>query len=107
MDHVYGSGLPARGSSLKHVTGGIYIPRFRNVTELGNGFIRAYLEAPGFGAGYENSAGKGHWNRRCSPNAWGRKENYVEIDHDRVDEWGIPALRIRAPRRFPLKHSIP
>ena len=28
-----------------------------------------------------------------------RKENYVEIDRDRVDAWGIPMLRINAEYR--------
>ena len=41
---------------------------------------------------------KGKWNLSIS--AWceclPRRENYVEIDGDRVDAWGVPILKIHA-----------
>jgi choline dehydrogenase-like flavoprotein len=87
---------------------GIYIPRFRNVKEKStNGFIRGYgyqggstpsfaFGAPGFGAEFKDAVRKGFYG--ISIAMWGeclaRKENYVEIDRNRVDAWGIPALKI-------------
>jgi choline dehydrogenase-like flavoprotein len=89
---------------------GIYIPRFRNVKENNtNGFIRGYgyqggsspgfdMGAAGFGAAYKDAVRNGHWNINIS--AWceclPRRENYVEIDRDRVDAWGVPILKIHA-----------
>ena len=89
---------------------GIYVPRFRNVKESAtNGFIRGYgyqgggspgfdTGAPGFGAAYKDAVRKGKWNLSIS--AWceclPRRENYVEIDGDRVDAWGVPILKIHA-----------
>src|SRR5579872_5582995 len=89
---------------------GIYIPRFRNVKDsVTNGFIRGYgyqggsspsftMNAPGFGASFKEAVRAGHWNINiqafceCLP----RKENYVELDKDRVDAWGIPVLKMHA-----------
>jgi len=87
---------------------GIYIPRFRNVKEKEtNGFIRGYgyqggstpsfdYGAPGFGKSYKEAVHKGFW--RMQIGAWGeclpRKENFVEIDKDKKDVYGIPVLKI-------------
>lgn len=89
---------------------GIYIPRFRNVKEsTTNGFIRGYgyqggsspaflMDAPGFGASYKEAVRSGFWSidilAFCECLA--RKENYVEIDRDRVDAWGVPVLKMHA-----------
>ncbi|MBL8174072.1 MAG: GMC family oxidoreductase [Bryobacterales bacterium] len=118
MDHIYQGGasgimpqLEAKPwAGMPRRPNGIYIPRFRNIQEKEtNGFIRGYgyqggsspsfsMGAPGFGAAYKDAVRKGFWG--ISINLWGeclaRKENYVEIDKNKVDAWGIPALRISA-----------
>jgi choline dehydrogenase-like flavoprotein len=118
MDHIYGGGAAGEMPMLEakpwagppRRPNGIYVPRFRNVTERStNGFIRGYgyqggstpgfdLGAPGFGAKYKEAVRKGHWgiNLGLWAECLARKENYVEIDRDRVDAWGIPVLRIHA-----------
>jgi choline dehydrogenase-like flavoprotein len=118
MDHIYGGGAAGvmPGIEAKPWAGppqrpnGIYVPRFRNVTEKSTkGMIRGYgyqggsnpqftMSRPGFGAKYKEAVRVGEWG--VDLGAWceclARKENYVEIDKSRVDEWGIPVLRIRA-----------
>jgi choline dehydrogenase-like flavoprotein len=95
------SGAPARPN-------GIYIPRFRNVTEKEtNGFIRGYgyqggcspsfdFGAPGIGAQYKEAVRNGHWGMRLNlyTECLARKENRVEIDRSRTDAWGIPILKM-------------
>lgn len=117
MDHIYGggaagdlTGIPAKpwfGPPRR--PNGIYIPRFRNVTEkTTNGFIRGYgyqggsspsfnMGAPGFGAEFKNAVREeGSWDTHIS--LWGeclaRRENYVEIDKNTVDAWGVPVLKV-------------
>lgn len=122
MDNVCGSG--ARGTmpiadakpwiGMPKRPNGIYVPRFRNVTEkVTQGpkgkFIRGYgyqggswpsydFGAPGYGKAYKDGVHKGSWY--ASFGVWGeslaRKENFVEIDKERKDAWGIPVLRISA-----------
>lgn len=116
MDHIYQGGASGTMASLeaKPWAGmprrptGIYIPRFRNVSQKStNGFIRGYgyqggsspafdFNAPGFGASYKDEVRKGRWN--ISISLWGeclpRKENAVEIDKTRVDAWGVPVLKV-------------
>ncbi len=116
MDHIYQGGangimpmLEAKPwAGMPRRPNGIYIPRFRNVKEkTTNGFIRGYgyqggstpsfaYNAPGFGASYKDAVRKGFWN--ISIGLWGeclaRKENYVEIDRNRTDAWGIPVLKV-------------
>jgi choline dehydrogenase-like flavoprotein len=118
MDHIYGGGAGGAmpGLEAKPWAGpprrpnGIYVPRFRNVKEkTTNGFIRGYgyqggsapefnFGAPGFGASYKQAIRQGDWH--IGLGLWAeclaRKENYVEIDPDRVDAWGIPVLKITA-----------
>lgn len=119
MDHIYQGGasgtmpmLEARAwAGPPRRPNGIYIPRFRNVKEkMTNGFIRGYgyqggsspnfnFGAPGFGASYKEAVRTtGNWGINIT--AWAeclpRKENYVEIDKNKVDAWGIPALKINA-----------
>ncbi len=95
------SGAPARPN-------GIYIPRFRNVTEKEtNGFIRGYgyqggctpsfnFAAPGIGASYKNAVRDGYWGMRLNlyTECLARKENRVEIDRSRTDAWGVPILKM-------------
>jgi choline dehydrogenase-like flavoprotein len=115
MDHIYSGG--AQGTMPNVETkpwagaprrpNGIYIPRFRNLTQPStNGFIRGYgyqggsvpafnMGAPGFGAEYKEAVRAGMYGINIG--LWGeclaRKENRVEIDKDRVDAWGIPVLK--------------
>ena len=117
MDHIYGGGAAGEMPMLRanpwygppRRPNGIYVPRFRNVKETTtNGFIRGYgyqggsspqyaMNAPGFGADFKKAVREqGKWFTslgvwaECLP----RYENYVEIDKDKTDAWGIPTLRI-------------
>jgi choline dehydrogenase-like flavoprotein len=116
MDHIYQGGASGRMPNLEakpwagppRRPNGIYIPRFRNVKEKNtNGFIRGYgyqggsspsfdFGAKGIGAAYKDAVRKGFWS--IGIGMWGeclaRKENFVEIDRDRVDAWGIPVLKV-------------
>lgn len=117
MDHIYGGGAAGEMPMLRanpwygppRRPNGIYIPRFRNLKEKEtSGFIRGYgyqggsspqfaFDAPGFGADFKNAVReKGKWSINLG--VWGeclaRHENYVEIDKDTVDAWGIPSLKI-------------
>jgi choline dehydrogenase-like flavoprotein len=118
MDHIFEGGaagvmpmLEAKPwAGMPRRPNGIYIPRFRNVKEKEtNGFIRGYgyqggssptfeFGAPGFGGAYKDAVRKGHWG--ISLGLWGeclaRKENFVEIDKQKVDAYGIPILKITA-----------
>jgi len=88
----------------------IVLARFRNVKETEtNGFLRGYhitggcrpqfnMRAQGFGSELKRRIREeGYWSMRlgafteCLP----RYENYVEIDKNTVDAWGIPVLRIQ------------
>ncbi len=90
----------------------IYVPRFRNVKTKHPNFLRGYgfegraerqgwergADMPGFGAAFKKSliGDLGPWQLNLG--GFGemlpRHENYVEIDRNLVDAWGIPALRI-------------
>jgi choline dehydrogenase-like flavoprotein len=92
---------------------GIYIPRYRNIdarTKQAD-FVRGYgyqggasrsswrrgMDTPGFGADFKHSLREpGPWQMFLI--AFGemlpRHENYVELDPERTDPWGIPLLRI-------------
>ncbi len=117
MDHCMGGG--ARGTipglEDRWVHGrrpnGIYLPRFRNVRTQHPDFLRGY--------GFQGGAGRDGWGRGAwlpgfgkelkqalrTPGPWHftfygfgeclpRPSNYVELDPQKVDAWGIPALRI-------------
>jgi choline dehydrogenase-like flavoprotein len=117
MDHIKGGG--ARGIIPGHedrYTFGnrptiAYLPRFRNVKEKHTAFLRGYgLQAEGeregwdrgaadvgFGADFKQRISQpGRWQfsfegyGECLPN----HSNFVEIDKNTVDAWGIPSLRI-------------
>lgn len=118
MDHNMGAG--ARGTFRRFndrgYTGarpnGIYLTRFRNVTDQHPGFLRGYayqggayregwaraMDEPGFGADLKRRLhDAGDWKMTlygfgaCLP----RPENHVELDPDgAVDAWGIPVLKI-------------
>jgi choline dehydrogenase-like flavoprotein len=90
---------------------GIYMPRFRNVKQKHPGFLRGYgfqgggdqgdwqrgASQAGFGAAFKHEmAQPGPWRfefggyGECLPD----HNNYVELDKEKVDAWGIPVLRI-------------
>jgi choline dehydrogenase-like flavoprotein len=119
MDHVMGGGANARipGNegriSLGNRPNGIYVPRFRNVKQKQPEFLRGYgfqgsgaranwehgAELTGFGADFKRVLSRpGPWwftfygFGECLPNP----ENYVELDKEKVDAWGIPVLKIHS-----------
>jgi choline dehydrogenase-like flavoprotein len=117
MDHTMGVGATAAFPDLpRHREpgrrpNGIYVARFRNVTSAHPDFVRGYgfqgwgleqgweraMDRPGFGPALKERLSEvGPWQMEveafgeCLPN----HENYVELDPDAVDAWGIPVLRI-------------
>jgi choline dehydrogenase-like flavoprotein len=119
MDHLMGGGATGTipGMEDQETFGqrpnGIYVPRFRNVRTQHVGFLRGYgfqggagrsdwrrgTEEPGFGAAFKHRLRTlGPWRftfygfGECLP----RRENYVELDPQTRDRWGIPVLRIHA-----------
>jgi len=117
MDHHMGAGASATMPGHEDMMpfgnrpNGIYIPRFRNVKTKQKEFLRGYgyqgggsregwgrgKFMSGFGADFKNSLKKpGQWGMsvggfgECLPN----HDNYVEIQKDKVDAWGIPTLKI-------------
>jgi choline dehydrogenase-like flavoprotein len=91
--------------------GGFYLARFRNLTEKNPNFIRGYgfegesgqgmfpghaFSTNGFGKDFKKSV-RDHAGAFISMGGFGevlaRYENYVEIDPQQKDRWGIPVLR--------------
>jgi choline dehydrogenase-like flavoprotein len=122
MDHVMGGGASGRilGNEDRVQLGrrpnGIYVPRFRNVKQKHPIFLRGYgfqgggwrrewdrgATLAGFGADFKRMLSQpGPWMfdfygfGECLPN----RENYVELDKEKVDAWGIPVLRIHCQWR--------
>jgi len=117
MDHVKGGGATAiiPGNENHVVIGrrpnGIYVPRFRNVKTNQKEFLRGYgfeggghregwqrgILQTGFGTDFKRSLSQpGPW--RFSFQGYGEclpsHGNYVELDKEKVDAWGIPVLKI-------------
>ena len=117
MDHVMAAGAEAviPGNEDRIPVGrrpnGIYIPRFRNVKTRHKEFLRGYgyegagyregwergVMQAGFGPDFKKSLSRpGPWRfaiagfGECLPN----HNNYVEIDKETVDAWGIPVLKM-------------
>lgn len=117
MDHSAGAGAygeldgfnekPSMNGA--HRANGIYIIRFRNIDKASQhtGFLRGYafqgaaspgfnFGAQGFGADYKRAVKAGAYGMYLS--AYGeslaRDDNFVSIDPNLKDAWGIPALRI-------------
>jgi len=117
MDHWMGAGARGTVPGFEDRTtsgerpNGTYLARFRNVTEAHPDFLRGYAyqggsrragwergeELPGYGAGLKTALRTpGPWRMslygfgECLP----RETNYVELDPQLVDAWGVPALRI-------------
>lgn len=117
MDHVMGGGAQGivPGNENKTEFGnrpnGIYVPRFQNVKSKNPSFVRGYgyqggayregwqrgMNATGFGVDFKNALRKpGLWHMsfygfgECLPN----RENFIEIDKEKTDAWGVPTLKI-------------
>ncbi|MEO6092853.1 MAG: GMC family oxidoreductase [Novosphingobium sp.] len=118
MDHVYAlsvAGLMPNGPNTYYRgrrPTGLYIPRYRNVTEPGDGFIRGYgyqggvsrmgwrnaaLGRPGVGAELKERTRKlGPWFAYVGgfgemlPNP----NNRVTLHPSRTDKWGVPIVHI-------------
>jgi choline dehydrogenase-like flavoprotein len=117
MDHHMGAG--ANGEMPGHEDkvpfgnrpNGIYVPRFRNVNTKQKDFVRGYgyqggagragwmrgARMAGFGADFKNTLkAPGPWSMglhgfgECLPN----HDNYIEVDKEKVDAWGIPTVKI-------------
>ena len=131
QDHLWVAGgasgefpdLPAKASlDGPRRPNGIYVIRFRNTKEgpRHKGFIRGYgfqgganvnfnLNAPGFGEAFKqgvrqavNSVGLAGFGECLA-----RRDNYVEIDPNTVDVFGIPVLRIHMTWSENEKAMIP
>lgn len=116
MDHCFGAGASGEipgfldQDSYGARPNGVYVPRFRNVTTRHPDFLRGYgfqggasrsgwgRAGKGFGAAYKTSLirDKGPW--RMNLGGWGemlpRADNYVQLDPELKDKWGVPALQI-------------
>ncbi|HVO97371.1 MAG TPA: GMC family oxidoreductase [Bryobacteraceae bacterium] len=91
--------------------GGFYMPRFRNLNDKRSDFIRGYgfegesgatmfpehaESTPGFGKGFKKTI-RDYAGAFISMGGFGevlpRYENYVDIDAQVKDSWGVPVLR--------------
>jgi choline dehydrogenase-like flavoprotein len=117
MDHTMGWGaegtIPGNEDRVPwgRRNNGIYMPRFRNVKSKDSPFLRGYgfqgagfrerwehgIDRPGFGADFKHSLRNwGPWRLsfygfgECLPSP----SNFVTLDPEVRDRWGIPALRI-------------
>ena len=91
--------------------GGFYVPRFRNLKDRQDGFLRGYgfegsggatmfpdraADTPGFGSSWKKSV-RDHAGAFIDMGGFGevlaRYESYVEIDPEVKDRWGVPVLR--------------
>ena len=122
MDHLYGS----RGRGIipglldQYYRGrrpnGFYIPRFRNNTEDGDGFIRGFayqgsatrlgwrskIGASGIGADYkQNIRTPGPWqvSLTCAGEMLPDYRNNISLHQNRKDQWGMPVPIIDAKLR--------
>lgn len=117
MDHIFMSGASGEhpGFQKNYYSGrrpnGIYIPRYRNVTEKDDRFLRGY--------GFQGGASRPNWRRGSNmqgiglelkeklrePGSWQfhlggfgemlpDKRNRVLLDKNKQDQWGIPLLNI-------------
>ena len=119
MDHPFGAGangtLPGMEDrkTFGNRPNGIYVPRFRNVTDKHPRFVRGYgfqggaarrdwgrgATTPGFGAQFKNALLKslGPWSLWLG--GWGeclpRPDNFVALHPTLKDKWGVPALHIQ------------
>jgi choline dehydrogenase-like flavoprotein len=138
MDHIFAVGadgyLPLRRGAkaeLARRPNGIYIPRFRNVKQREQGFIRGFgyqggesvtvfehaYSMPGFGAEWKARV-KTETVARIGLTGFGemlaRAENRCYLDPQTKDKWGVPVLRIdvthgdneRAMAKYMIEQSV-
>ncbi len=118
-EHVMGPGVTGMVKELVGAAptlddgkpGGFYVPRFRNLQEKQPGFIRGYgfeggsgfsifpdgaWGTPGFGGQFKKTV-RQHAGAFISMGGFGevlaRYENYMDLDPEVQDSWGIPVLR--------------
>jgi choline dehydrogenase-like flavoprotein len=118
MDHTMGHGAAGEVSGFEDPSNanrrlnGIYLPRFRNVSDRHPDFLRGYayqgwgardgwgrgVSSRGIGARFKQDLMEpGPWRMQlygfgeCLPD----ERNRVELDPEVTDAWGIPVLRIR------------
>jgi choline dehydrogenase-like flavoprotein len=119
MDNTYGAGIvcsvpEARdGKAPQGLMGGrALIPRFRNLSTTTPGFIRGYalnlsaaprpMDSRNFAAYGEELQKKlasydgSGFSMSCMGEVLSRYENFVSIDKQTVDAWGIPVLHVEA-----------
>jgi choline dehydrogenase-like flavoprotein len=117
MDHAtgFGAGATMPGMDPRPWAGppgrpnGIYIIRYRNVTERHPDFIRGYgyqggasagfsMTAEGYGRPFKANVRKGEYGIGVGAfcECLARWENSCELDRHVVDAWGIPVLRFNA-----------
>jgi choline dehydrogenase-like flavoprotein len=122
MDHATGGAATGELSGFDeqpsvngpHRNNGIYVIRFRNTLNgpQHKGFIRGYgyqggagpqfdFGAPGFGAGYKQAVLRGSYgiNLGAFGESLAYNDNFVAIDPDLKDAWGIPALHVSMTHR--------
>jgi choline dehydrogenase-like flavoprotein len=116
MDHIFLAGATAtipgheRERTFGERPNGIYVARFRNVKDRHPGFLRGYgcqggasragwgRSLQGFGADFKRALieEQGPWSFWLG--GWGeclpRHDNYVALDPQVKDKWGIPSLRV-------------
>jgi choline dehydrogenase-like flavoprotein len=117
MDHCMGGGaggvIPGHENedAFGNRPNGIYVPRFRNVNSRHPNFLRGYgyqgggyredwtrgIGSAGLGVDFKNGLRRpGRWHMdfygfgECLPNP----ANYLEINPDLKDAWGIPTVKI-------------
>lgn len=89
---------------------GAYIPRFRNLRKQETDFLRGYAttfnanrtaktKQEGFGEALKDGLMKpelNSWNigSQCMGETIPKETNYVALDNEKKDEWGIPLLKI-------------
>lgn len=132
MDHIKAGGadgvIPGNEDRVEfgRRPNGVYMPRFRNVKSKHPDFLRGYgfqgggyregwergISQTGFGVDFKKSLrGPGPWRfsfygfGECLPD----HGNYVELDKEKVDAWGIPALKIHSSwskNELALRHDM-
>jgi choline dehydrogenase-like flavoprotein len=117
MDHQEAGGAMGfyEGFADKYYHGrkpnGMYIPRFRNVTDKRTDYLRGFayeaysgrenwqrgMYRQGMGADFKSEMARpGHWSMllvgygECLPD----RKNRVTLNHDKRDQWGLPTLNI-------------
>lgn len=90
---------------------GIYMPRFRNVKTKHSQFLRGYgFQGGGYREGWDRGITQVEFGAEfkkalCRPGPWRfefygfgeclpNHNNFVELDKEKVDAWGIPVLKI-------------